>query len=350
MTIYNAIAYGMCIHMFMSHFYPESYDSFIINMISNMILFYSKMEMSVMKKLNDFAKYPQIEYILNKIDDFQLDNKSNIEVIKNNNSMSITCLQSVAKDKPYKFDFIIYSDYATYKETNKLYKVIYYDTPEDYNYTPCKYSFISIDLVVVKHDTLNENESDKETHYPIKLSGDKENYYIVNNKINKLILCYLLHKQHSMLYDEQDITYTLNIIDHNADMVTMSEKDELVFKEDTYEVVVYESTTYVCDNTNSVDDLLSTLVKSQSNNISDNICFSSSPDCVGAATKVCALDTARKTESGTFTPTNNVGDVNDTTENNKPVRGESIDIVENSEYIDVKVANKVSEKQTCQMQ
>jgi len=307
------------------------------------------MEMSIMKKLNNFAKYPQIEYILNKIDDFQLHNKSNIEVIKNNNSMSINCLQADVKEKQYKFDFIIYSDYATYKETNKLHKVIYYDTPEDYNYTPCKYSFISIELVIT-NDALNENESNKETHYPIKLSCDKENYYIVNNKINKLILCYLLHKQHSLLFDEQDITYTLNIIDHNADMVTMSEKDELVFKEDTYEVVVYESTTYVFDNTNSVDDLLSTFIKSQSNNISDNICFSSSPDCTGTATKVCAVANAIKTESVTFTTTSNVGDTSNTTENNKPVRGESIDIVENSEYIDVKVANKVSEKQTCQMQ
>ena len=62
MTIYNAIAYGMCIHMFMSHFYPESYDSFIINMISNMILFYSKMEMSVMKKLNDLQIYELCEH------------------------------------------------------------------------------------------------------------------------------------------------------------------------------------------------------------------------------------------------------------------------------------------------
>jgi hypothetical protein len=80
------------------------------------------------------------------------------------------------------------------------------------------------------------NVTIKGTKYPIKLSNDVENYYVVGNKINILLIAYLLKIQHKVKCDEITGIYELGIIDHNVNVKTFTEKDEIILSEDDYTV------------------------------------------------------------------------------------------------------------------
>jgi hypothetical protein len=213
---------GIGAHMFLSSFFPNEYHNALLNCSLYAILLFSRFEIYAKK----IYYYPKIKSIIDSI------NKSNeIDIIKFNDLMFSTNKKYINVHNFLLYDFIIYSDYnsVTEKQT-KVNKVLYFGfpkTPINFDYTLCKFSFISM--------TVNFNNK----KYPLKLSTESENYYIVGNKINLLLVAYLLKTQYKVLCDEINGRYELDIIDHNVTMKTLTEKDEIILHENDYIVEPY---------------------------------------------------------------------------------------------------------------
>jgi hypothetical protein len=80
-------------------------------------------------------------------------------------------------------------------------------------------------------------------NYDLKLFCNGDNYFVVNNKIDKNVICYLLKQQKNVQFSPETCKYKLNIVDQNANMVELSETDVLYLKEDNYEIVQV-----ICEN------------------------------------------------------------------------------------------------------
>ena len=109
-------------------------------------------------------------------------------------------------------------------------KIIYFkDSLEktNYFYKSCNFHFISINI--------SFNDEKEEKLYSLKLLNPNENYYVVGNKINRLIIFYLLKQQYNL---NLNITqnYKLVIIDNNVNIKTITEKEEIVLNENDYEI------------------------------------------------------------------------------------------------------------------
>ena len=250
---YNLISYGMCFHLFMSHFCPIYYQTLLFSLSYNAILFYSKGEMYTNKTIDNMKKYPMIAFV---IENYKLRNKNNIEIIKDN-QVVLSTKRDIFLTHPLLelevADFCIYSDYKT---PEKLNKIIYFWSPSNYEYVPCKYSFISVNIVV-------QNDSSKDVTYKLQLN----NFYIAGNKINSLVVCYLLHVQHGLSYNSDNTKYILNIIDHDVNMVSLCDSDELVLQEDTYTINKNKNNNILIEPTNIVEEPTTNIVEEPTTNI-----------------------------------------------------------------------------------
>lgn len=212
------IAVGFGAHFFMTYFFPEHYQQTIINSSLYAILLYSQCEV-LSKKLYYHPNLKPIKAILDN-----LTKKNEIEVIKFNEAIVSINKTDVTANHIALCDFILFTDYASVTDAaSKANKVLFYGIPSslplNFDYTICKFTFMSFNVTV------------EGAKYPIKLSNDSENYYVVGNKINALLVSYLLKKQHNINSVNK---YELDIIDHNVNIKNFTEKDELILKENTY--------------------------------------------------------------------------------------------------------------------
>lgn len=217
----NLFSGGIATHAFFSTFFSKEYYRFLVNTSSYAIMFYSYAEICVKK----IYMHP----CLTKLKDFldTMKNKNNIEIVKFNTVVRSTNKKEVTVNQMVLYDFIIYSDYLP--ATSKVNKVLYYDFikfPINYSYSVCDFSFIAINVRI--------NKNGKEETYRINLHDNKVNYYVVGNKINRLLICYLLKTQHNIICDELTDKYDLEIIDNNVVVKNFTEKDEIVFREKDY--------------------------------------------------------------------------------------------------------------------
>lgn len=239
MLVVNILIYGFGAHIFLNSFFPNQYQSMLLNISFNLILMYSYAEFYLSKIYNSdqFLKIKNMIESINK-----KTNVNEIEVIKNS---SIICLYSTSKknikleDLPsLNYDLIIVSNYfeeQNKESSQKINKAIYYkcndadkDKQLEHDYTKCKFSFISVNVKIIRNE--------KEELYSISLSNDNENYYIVGNKINKFFVYYLLKKQNNVIFDDKNYEYKLILIDQNANIKTFSEKEEIILNENDYSV------------------------------------------------------------------------------------------------------------------
>jgi hypothetical protein len=89
----------------------------------------------------------------------------------------------------------------------------------------CKFKFVSLTV------GFSENEQ-----YNLKLFTEKENYFIVNNRLNKYLFCYLIRKQFGIIKDETTVCYTLEILDQDVNNISLAEKDEIVLELEKYTI------------------------------------------------------------------------------------------------------------------
>jgi hypothetical protein len=229
MLLINIFFYGVGAHMFFSSVCPNKYHIALLNLSFYIILTYSYIEIYAKKAYY----HPNMSQIREFIESAK--KKPDIEIIKFNDVIVSTNKENVSINQLLLYDFIIFSDYAGAKlSLKKVNKVVYFgfdNYPFTYSYNVCNFSFISFNVKLLVNN--------KEQSYPIKLSCDAENYYIIGNKINRLLICYLLKKQHGIICDEVTDKYVLELIDQNVNMLSFTEKDEIVLNENDYKVVPF---------------------------------------------------------------------------------------------------------------
>jgi hypothetical protein len=59
---------------------------------------------------------------------------------------------------------------------------------------------------------------------------------MVGNKINSLFVCHYLYENYEVDYDCEKIVYSMNVVDHNVNVVSLTEKDCLVFSKEKYAI------------------------------------------------------------------------------------------------------------------
>jgi hypothetical protein len=227
MLVLNIIVYGLGAHIFFSSVCPNKYQMALLNLSFYLVLTYSYVEMYA-KKLYNHENMSEIRKFIETAK-----KKPEIEIIKFNDVITSIDRKHFSIHHLLLYDFIIYSDYSG-PSSSRVNKVLYSGVPVfpvNYSYSLCEFSFISINVRLFVDS--------KAKSYSIKLANDSENYYVIGNKINRFIICYLLKKQHGIVCDDLTENYVLEIIDQNVNMKTLTEKDEIILNETDYKVVPF---------------------------------------------------------------------------------------------------------------
>ena len=225
MFIINAmlgIGYAWMFHLILTDQFPEKYPDFLTTVSYNLILFYSTCQIYI----KTHVKLDIIDYLMDGYYNGFI-KRGNVDVILSGAVFYNTTSQLIIDNPPTYFDCIIYSEPTAARVVNKI---VYYNYPISLTYKPCSFSFISCNITICPGEG-------KDTSFALHFSNDRFNYYIVNNRINKYIIFYLMYIQHGiMFYEAEPYTYCLNIIDHNVNTCSITEMDEIVLDETTYTI------------------------------------------------------------------------------------------------------------------
>jgi len=211
----------------MKQYYPSEYTSILIFLTEYGIFAYSFIELKAKKMYKQIKNNSSVNSLVE-----QLKSSNNIEVVFNNSIVNHLNKETVYSKLPFENTFIIYSDSEPMtSRTNKMIiRNFSENTPKDvFNYKLCNYMFISTILYLeVKSLIVN---------YDLRLFCDGNNYFVANNKIDKYVICYMLNQQKNVTFSPETCKYKLSIIDQNANMIELSEKDVLYLHEDNYEII-----------------------------------------------------------------------------------------------------------------
>jgi len=237
---------GFLFHLIMKQYYPKEYTSILIFLTEYGIFAYSFIELKTKKMYRQIKNNSSVNSLVE-----QLKSSNNIEVVLSNQVVSHLNNETVYSKLPFENDFIIYSESQPMtSRTNKM--IIHHfseNTPKSvFKYKLCNYMFIST-IVYLERKLLIIN-------YDLKLFCDGNNYFVVNNKIDKYVICYLLKQQKNVVCSPENCKYKLNIIDQNANMIDLSEKDVLYLHENNYEIiqVIGESIEYSSSSENEENE------------------------------------------------------------------------------------------------
>ena len=149
--------------------------------------------------------------------------KTNFDYLSNSDTLSdiANCL---LENKDI-FDLIIVSDKKD--ESEQINKIHYTEFPQildDYKHSTIK--FFSVELEY------------KDTIHSIELTNENYNHYIVNNVLNKAFFKYYLTNVLNIEIDKNTFDYKLSVIDHNVNIVELTQNDSLIIKENNYELII----------------------------------------------------------------------------------------------------------------
>jgi len=142
--------------------------------------------------------------------------KSNFDFIANSDTLPdiANCL---LENKDI-FDLIIVSDK---KDGSEQINYIHYTTIPQIidDYKPANIIFFAVELEY------------KDIIYPIELTNEKYNHYIVNNVLNKDFFKYYLTNVLNIEIYKNSFDYKLSVIDHNVNIIELTQNDSLIIKE-----------------------------------------------------------------------------------------------------------------------
>jgi len=156
--------------------------------------------------------------------------KYEIEIIKCNEVILKTTRTSLSEQDLLLCDMIVVTNIDD--QTGMINKQVFTGRsklPLQREIIHCTFTFIAM--------TVKMNEKS----WSIKLSDENESYYIVGNKLNRYVISYLLKNQHGVICDNICGKYELIIFDQAANMVTCNERDEIILKQNNYEIVSFVS-------------------------------------------------------------------------------------------------------------
>ena len=147
------------------------------------------------------------------------------------------------------YDFVIFSDQTNSNCTNKIHYYKFPDSFDNNNYKVSNIKFISLDL------TYNTQT------YPIELKNEIYNHYIVNNKLNSEFYQYYLQNILNIsINKDHNFDYKVQLIDHNVNILELSCDQELIIKENDYEII----------NLNKIGETIENDEKNEENNEEKN--------------------------------------------------------------------------------
>ena len=245
MFLIRIMSLGLAFHMLANYFYPQQYNNFFITSLTLVIYTYSFLEL---KFKNHFINNPLVKKILN----FFERKRRDIEIIKSNSVCFSMGLNEYNRwfNYNYNYDFTIYSHKSS-EESTVYNRIIYHNVKNmltNFSYEVCSYTFISIEVSV---EDLIDTEKTNKYHLTFKENG--ENYYIVGNRINKMVIYYLLNQQYSVNYPD-NTPYMIDLIDFNVNMKVFTEKDTLYLFENEYIIVRSEEEILELENPDSLNE------------------------------------------------------------------------------------------------
>jgi len=191
------------------------------------------------QQYNQLLNNPYIEKIFDKIEDLHTSfKKYDTIIILNNKVVARSVHNSIIYDVGYKnlqySDFMIYNQSVKRKKTNQ---VVFYGILDFALFINkienCSYEFLSLN-VKIDYPGMESKNVD------IVFSNNKETLYVVTNRINVLMISYLLKLQHNIETDPLLLSYEINIIDQNVKFFRLNEKEELILFENHYEKVPFD--------------------------------------------------------------------------------------------------------------
>ena len=230
----NIFCYLFSIHLFMTLYYPDLYDylckKFMISFAQWLILNYSRLQIKFtalykyIKKDTYFGQY--VVFLEKKYDDLYNDYDPNIiEVFSQGNVWKYN-KNEISKYHLSFMDFMIDTHLSDHNLEGPYSKIIYHSIPPTFNYEKCNYRFISVTVTLPQ-----------DNKYSLKLFSEKENYFIVGNQFDRNVFNYLLNKQYGLTRNLDNIPYQVEIIDHDINIIGLTEKDTLVLHLDKYEII-----------------------------------------------------------------------------------------------------------------
>lgn len=118
-----------------------------------------------------------------------------------------------------------------YKETNPSTELIQEPVPSKVRFLDLEFQF------KLKSNQHHANE----VEHSISLFSPNYNYYVVGNTICSNFIEYFIHTHHPELITSHELElplqYTLTVVDHNINVVSLTEKEALVLTETDYKVV-----------------------------------------------------------------------------------------------------------------
>ena len=197
----------------------------VVNTLSNTIINSPKITilwttLIIFLKENELIKETENIYTITTYKD---GTKSNFDFIANSDTLSdIVSWKLENKDN---FDLIIVSDKKDGSEQiNYIHYTEFPQILDDYKHSTIK--FFSVELEY------------KDTIYSIELTNENYNHYIVNNVLNKDFFKYYLTNVLNIEIDKNTFDYKLSVIDHNVNIVELTQNDSLIIKENNYELII----------------------------------------------------------------------------------------------------------------
>ena len=239
-SVLTPIMYSAAIY-FGAKYYNYDIDGFLLQRSYDFMFIISHLQIFI--KNSDFYKNS-----ISKFKSIYKPSYDSISCIKNNlvRRISLVTLFFENLSEEHEYDMFIYKHEN--EIDSKIDHVLYYSTPDPQTlkYDRCNYTFIQALLKVCNNGGVHE--------YKINLRDEKNNYYIVNNKMNPIFFGYLLNTNYGVNFDMQNVTYELTIMDHEVRQITVTESQELIFSEHDYAVVDIQDNNTIASSDDDSDN------------------------------------------------------------------------------------------------
>ena len=246
----NLFLWGFLLSQIYKSYYPEEYNNFknkfndnfnpiiekmnnfTINIFYNLLYIYSIIQIKAIKIKQIVTPYYEIvNDILIENSIIRYDNVKSIVSFYYNGDLlklieySFPCNQIFASNlvKPEKCDLITIEEVSS-KDGSQFNVTCLHNISENINVSNSNIKFLSLEC--------NYNNTD----FNIELRTSKYNFYMNDTIIDAHFIKYYLKNILNVNYyiNDDNFTYTLNLIDHNVNCVQLSEADAIIIKKDDY--------------------------------------------------------------------------------------------------------------------
>jgi len=219
----------------------DKYKEILSTIFYETVLFYSYVEINVKQNINLIYNFPIVKDSIYKINMYMF---NEVDIIKSNFVFKTCNLKEVAIYNPEYFDFFIYTDYYT------LNKIISRNVNISLDVEKCDYKFHLITISISNFQLIDDEKT-----FIIQIN----NYYMVNNIIDKYFICFLIYKEYKVYIDPIIVNYKIELLDHEMNYKVITEKEEIVLKKDTYfikkdEDALFKSDEKISNNMKFVND------------------------------------------------------------------------------------------------